>query len=46
MDGGAAGTDTVSYETGATAGVKVSLASATAQNTVGAGTDTLSISRT
>ena len=41
MDGGAAGTDTVSYETGATAGVKVSLAIAAAQNTVGAGTDTL-----
>ena len=33
--------DTASYQIGATAGVKVSLAIATAQNTVGAGTDTL-----
>ena len=38
---GLAGTDTVSYET-ATAGVTVSLALAGVQNTVGAGTDTLS----
>src|SRR6478735_4057985 len=38
---GGAGTDTVSYEH-ATAGVTVSLALTTAQNTVGAGTDTLS----
>ncbi|WP_256469659.1 MULTISPECIES: hypothetical protein [unclassified Bradyrhizobium] len=37
---GGAGTDTVSYEH-ATAGVTVSLALTTAQNTVGAGTDTL-----
>ncbi len=36
-----AGSDTASYQAGATAGVKVSLAIATAQNTVGAGTDTL-----
>ena len=40
MDGGAAGTDTVTYSD-ATAGVTVNLALATAQNTVGAGTDTL-----
>ena len=40
MDGGAAGSDTASYAD-ATAGVKVSLAIAAAQNTVGAGTDTL-----
>ena len=40
MDGGAAGSDTASYAD-ATAGVKVSLAIPTAQNTVGAGTDTL-----
>ena len=45
MDGGAAGSDTASYAD-ATAGVTVSLAIATAQNTIGAGTDTLSISRT
>jgi Ca2+-binding RTX toxin-like protein len=38
---GGAGTDTVSYEHAA-AGVTVSLALTTAQNTVGAGTDTLS----
>ena len=38
---GGAGTDTVSYEH-ATAGVTVNLALTTAQNTVGAGTDTLS----
>ena len=38
---GAAGTDTVTY-VDATAGVTVSLAIATAQNTVGAGTDTIS----
>src|SRR5581483_7270970 len=37
---GMAGTDTVSYEH-ATAGVTVSLAIAVAQNTIGAGTDTL-----
>src|SRR6185437_11574059 len=41
LKGGAGGSDTASYEIGATAGVKVSLAIATAQNTVGAGTDTL-----
>ena len=40
MDGGAAGSDTASYAD-ATAGVTVSLAITTAQNTVGAGTDTL-----
>ena len=40
MDGGAAGSDTASYAD-ATAGVTVSLAIATAQNTIGAGTDTL-----
>ena len=40
LNGGAA-TDTVSYET-ATAGVTVSLLLAGAQNTIGAGTDTLS----
>ena len=40
MDGGAAGSDTASY-TDATAGVKVSLAIAAAQNTIGAGVDTL-----
>ena len=40
MDGGAAGSDTASYAD-ATAGVTVNLAIATAQNTVGAGTDTL-----
>ena len=40
MDGGAAGSDTASY-IDATAGVKVSLALAAAQNTIGAGTDTL-----
>ena len=39
LDGGA-GTDTASYET-ATTGVAVSLAIAGAQNTIGAGTDTL-----
>ena len=39
LDGGA-GTDTASYET-ATSGVTVSLAIAGAQNTIGAGTDTL-----
>jgi len=38
---GGAGTDTVSYENAA-AGVTVSLALTTAQNTIGAGTDTLS----
>ena len=37
---GGAGTDTVTYEN-ATAGVTVSLALTTAQNTIGAGTDTL-----
>jgi Ca2+-binding RTX toxin-like protein len=37
---GGAGTDTADYDT-ATAGVTVSLATASAQNTVGAGTDTL-----
>ncbi|MBM3964384.1 MAG: DUF4347 domain-containing protein, partial [Planctomycetes bacterium] len=37
---GGAGTDTVSYAS-ATAGVTVSLATTTAQNTVGAGTDTI-----
>src|SRR4029077_15109595 len=41
MDGGAAGSDTASYQTGATAGVTVSLAIAAAQNTIGAGVDTL-----
>jgi len=41
MNGGA-GTDTVSYAS-ATAGVSVSLALTTAQNTIGAGTDTLSL---
>ena len=41
MDGGAAGTDTASYQTGATAGVTVNLATAGAQNTIGAGVDTL-----
>ncbi len=40
MDGGAAGTDTASYAD-ATAGVTVNLAIATAQNTIGAGVDTL-----
>ena len=40
MDGGAAGSDTASYAD-ATAGVTVSLAIATAQNTIGAGVDTL-----
>ena len=40
LDGGAAGSDTASYAD-ATAGVTVSLAITTAQNTVGAGTDTL-----
>ncbi|MBS1198989.1 MAG: Proprotein convertase [Proteobacteria bacterium] len=39
MDGGV-GTDTLSYE-GVTAGVKVSLATTSAQNTVGAGSDTV-----
>ena len=39
LDGGA-GTDTASYET-STTGVTVSLAIASAQNTIGAGTDTL-----
>ena len=38
---GGAGTDTVSYEFG-TVGVTVNLATTTAQNTIGAGTDTLS----
>lgn len=38
---GQGGTDTVNYET-ATAGVSVNLATTTAQNTVGAGTDTIS----
>lgn len=38
---GGAGTDTVSYAS-ATAGVTVNLATTTAQNTVGAGTDTIS----
>jgi Ca2+-binding RTX toxin-like protein len=41
MDGGAAGTDTASYQAGATAGVSVNLALTTAQNTIGAGVDTL-----
>ena len=40
MNGGA-GVDTVSYNEGVTAGVTVSLALTTAQNTIGAGTDTL-----
>ena len=40
MDGGAAGSDTASYADAA-AGVTVSLAITTAQNTVGSGTDTL-----
>ena len=40
MDGGAAGSDTASYFD-ATAGVTVSLAIAAAQNTIGAGVDTL-----
>ena len=40
MDGGAAGSDTASYAD-ATAGVTVNLAITTAQNTVGAGVDTL-----
>jgi Ca2+-binding RTX toxin-like protein len=40
MDGGAAGSDTASYAD-ATAGVRVNLAITTAQNTIGAGTDTL-----
>src|SRR6185369_8355595 len=40
MDGGAAGSDTASYAD-ATAGVTVSLAVATAQNTIGAGVDSL-----
>ena len=40
LDGGAAGSDTASYAD-ATAGVTVNLAIATAQNTVGSGTDTL-----
>ena len=40
LDGGAAGSDTASY-TDAAAGVTVSLAITTAQNTVGSGTDTL-----
>ena len=40
MDGGAAGTDTASYAD-ATAGVTVNLATAAAQNTIGAGVDTL-----
>ena len=40
MDGGVAGSDTASYAD-ATAGVTVSLAIGTAQNTIGAGTDTL-----
>ena len=40
MDGGAAGSDTASYAD-ATAGVTVNLALGTAQNTIGAGTDTL-----
>ncbi len=38
---GAGGTDTISYES-ATAGIAISLAVATAQNTGGAGTDTIS----
>ena len=38
---GRGGNDTVSYQTGATAGVKVSLASAAAQATGGSGSDTL-----
>ena len=41
MNGGAAGTDTASYQAGAAAGVSVSLAVTTAQNTIGAGVDTL-----
>jgi Ca2+-binding RTX toxin-like protein len=41
MDGGAGTSDTASYEVGASGGVKVSLAITAAQNTVGAGTDTL-----
>jgi Ca2+-binding RTX toxin-like protein len=41
---GAGGTDTLSY-VGATAAVTVDLSTATAQNTVGAGTDTIPISR-
>ncbi len=40
MDGGAAGSDTASYAD-ATAGVIVNLAIAAAQNTIGAGVDTL-----
>ena len=40
IDGGAAGSDTVTYAD-ATAGVTVSLAITAAQNTVGAGTDTV-----
>jgi Ca2+-binding RTX toxin-like protein len=40
MDGGLLGTDTVTYAA-ATVGVTVSLAITTAQNTVGAGTDTI-----
>ena len=40
LDGGAAGSDTASYADAA-AGVTVSLAITTAQNTVGSGTDTL-----
>ena len=40
LDGGAAGSDTASY-IDATAGVTVSLALTAAQNTIGAGTDTL-----
>ena len=41
LNGGTAGSDTASY-VDATAGVKVSLAIAAAQNTIGAGIDTLS----
>src|SRR4051812_5206957 len=40
MDGGAAGTDTISYAD-ATAAVTVNLTFSTAQNTGGSGTDTL-----
>ncbi len=40
LDGGA-GTDTVSYQSGATAGVAINLSLATAQATGGSGTDTL-----
>ena len=41
LNGGPGGSDTASYQIDATAGVTVSLAVATAQNTIGAGVDTL-----